>query len=425
MSNSPVITALDAIEILDSRGLPTIEVHLMVGGITAMASVPSGKSTGHHEALERRDGDRRRYGGRGVQEAVAHVRGEIAREFVGQPLPDQATADRRLIDLDGTPNKARLGVNAVLGVSIAVARAHALVKNEALYRSLNGGGTLVLPVPFFNIINGGAHASNGLEFQEFMIAPVGRPTFAEAVRAGVETYHALGNILEDLGLPTTVGDEGGFAPPLRTPKDALDLLMQAIERAGYRAGTDIWIALDPAANGFWHGGRYTELRYTSAELIRTYEEWLNDYPIISIEDGLAEDDRDGWVELTTTIGTKVQLVGDDIFVSEADRLRLAASTGIANAILLKPNQVGTVTEILDTAHVARNLGYHAMVSHRSGETTDTFIADLAVALGTGQLKAGAPARGERVAKYNRLLAISSERGSDLPYAGITAFAVHQ
>lgn len=423
MSTSPTITRLDAVELLDSRGLPTLEVHLMMGDRVTVASVPSGKSTGQHEALELRDGDPHRYRGRGVQTAVAHVRGDIAREFVGKPLPDQQTADQRLIALDGTPNKARLGVNAILGVSMAVARAQALVNNEALYRNLVDDTSPVLPVPCFNVINGGAHASNALEFQEFMIAPIGRPTFAEAVRAGAETYQALGQILEEMGLPTAVGDEGGFAPPVRTPTEALDLLLRAIERAGYRAGEDISIALDPAANGFWREGRYqvTGQSLTATELIHMYGEWLARYPILSIEDGLAEDDRDGWVELTAALGTTVQLVGDDIFVSDEDRLRTAASEGIANAILLKPNQVGTVTEILRTARAARDLDYRAMVSHRSGETIDTFIADLAVALGAGQLKAGAPARGERVAKYNRLLTIEYEHGATLDYAGAAAF----
>ena len=418
------VTAVTALEILDSRGHPTLEVTLHLGGIEARASVPSGKSTGKFEALERRDGDPKRYSGRGVLGAVTAVNTTIAAALVGRDLPPQETLDQVLIDLDGTPNKSRLGANAIVGVSMAGARARAFAEERPLYESLGGPEATVLPVPCFNVINGGAHAPNELDFQEFMLVPAGRPTYAEALRAGAETYHALAEVLDAAKLSTAVGDEGGFAPAIRHPTEALDLLMQAIERSGYRAGEDLFIALDPAASGFSDHERYTFAGEThdAAGMTDLYESWLKRYPILSIEDGLAEDDRDGWRHLTRQLGSRIQLVGDDIFVSDARRVREAMVAGIANAVLLKPNQIGTVTEIGRTARVARDGWYRLMMSHRSGETDDAFIADLAVALAAGQIKAGAPARSERVAKYNQLTRIERDLGARAHFAGRGAFA---
>lgn len=422
------ITQLSAAEILDSRGYPTVEVELVVGALLVRASVPSGKSTGKHEALERRDGDRSRYGGKGVLGAVAAVNQDIAAALVGQPLPSQVDLDAALGALDGTPNKSRLGANAILGVSIAAARAHAALQGRALYESLSSsvgdGHATTLPVPCFNVINGGAHAPNALEFQEFMIAPAGRPSYREALRAGAETYHALAALLHERGLSTAVGDEGGFAPAIEHPTEALDLLVSAIERAGYRPGEDVFIALDPAASGFYADGhyRFAGHTYDAAAMAAMYDDWLGRYPILSIEDGLAEDDVAGWAHLTREIGSRVQIVGDDVFVSDPGRVRRAIVEGLGNAVLLKPNQIGSVSEIAETAHVAKAGGFRAMMSHRSGETDDAFVADLAVALGTGQLKAGAPARGERVAKYNQLSRIERFLGDRALYAGVAAFA---
>jgi enolase len=417
------ITALTAAEILDSRGYPTLEVTLSVGAMSARASVPSGKSTGRFEALERRDGDLTRYGGQGVLGAVQSVNTTIAAALVGRELPAQEELDQMLIDLDGTPNKNRLGANAMVGVSIAAARARALAEGRPLYESLGGPEATLLPVPCFNVINGGAHAPNELDFQEFMLVPAGRPTYTDALRAGAETYHALAKVLQWAGLSTAVGDEGGFAPAIRHPTEALDLMMQAIERAGYTAGEDLFIALDPAASGFWDGKFYTFAgeTYDAAQLTALYESWVRRYPILSIEDGLAEDDMEGWRHLTRELGARVQLVGDDIFVSDVGRVRAAIRERMANAVLLKPNQVGTITEVSRTARVARDAGYRLMMSHRSGETDDPFIADLAVALATGQIKAGASARGERVAKYNQLARIEQALGSRARYAGRGAF----
>jgi enolase len=419
----PNIIRLRAAEILDSRGFPTVEVRVEVDGQVARASVPSGKSTGKFEALERRDGDRSRFRGKGVLGAVGAVNNEIAPRLIGRSLPDQQELDRLLIDLDGTPNKSRLGANAILGVSIAAARVRALLNGEPLFASLGGNAADLLPVPCFNVINGGAHADNQLEFQEFMIVPAGFTCYADALRAGAETYHALADILEERSLSTAVGDEGGFAPLLTLPTEALDLLVAAIERAGYRAGEQVFIALDPAASGFYDGGRYNFAgrALDAGAMIRMYEQWLGVYPIISIEDGFAEDDRETWRDATRALGARVQLVGDDIFVSDQARVRAAVEDGVANAVLLKPNQIGTVTEISETAHVARLAGYRLMMSHRSGETDDPFVADLAVALATGQIKAGAPARGERVAKYNELLRIEIELGARARYPGRAAF----
>ena len=419
------VTALAGVEILDSRGHPTLEVTLRLNSVWTRASVPSGKSTGRFEALERRDGDPARYSGRGVLGAVEAVNTAIAAALVGRDLPAQEQLDQILIDLDGTPNKNRLGANAIVGVSIAGARARALAEDRPLYESLGGPEATILPVPCFNVINGGAHAPNELDFQEFMLVPAGRPTYGEALRAGTETYHALAKVLESENLSTAVGDEGGFAPAIRHPTQALDLLMQAIERSGYRAGEDLFIALDPAASGFFDGQHYTFAGQThqASGMVALYANWLKSYPILSIEDGLAEDDREGWRLLTQQLGPQVQLVGDDIFVSDASRVREATTAGLANAVLLKPNQIGTITEISRTAQVARDGGYRLMMSHRSGETDDAFIADLAVALGTGQIKAGAPARGERVAKYNQLTRIEVALAARARYAGRGAFAV--
>lgn len=422
------ITKLSAAEILDSRGYPTVEVELEVGAHRVRASVPSGKSTGKHEALELRDGDRSRYGGKGVLAAVGAVNNEIAAALVGQPLPSQHDLDALLRDLDGTPNKSRFGANAILGVSIAAARAHAAIQGRQLFESLassvGDSEPTTLPVPCFNVINGGAHAPNALEFQEFMIAPAGRPSYSDALRAGAETYHALAALLHERGLSTAVGDEGGFAPAIEHPTEALDLLVTAIERAGYRPGEDVFIALDPAASGFSEEGRYRFAgeTYDAAAMSAMYGDWLSRYPILSIEDGLAEDDFAGWEFLTREIGSRVQIVGDDVFVSDPARVRRAIAQGLGNAVLLKPNQIGSVSEIAETARVAKAGGFRAMMSHRSGETDDPFVADLVVALGTGQLKAGAPARGERVAKYNQLTRIERALGDRARYAGVAAFA---
>jgi enolase len=417
------VTHLSAAEILDSRGYPTVEVTLRTGPIEVRASVPSGKSTGQFEALELRDKNGARYGGKGVLHAVASVNEGIAPELVGKALPAQPELDGRLCDLDGTPNKQRLGANAILGVSIAAARARAAEEAIPLYRSLGGEDANLLPVPCLNVINGGAHAPNELDFQEFMIVPAGRPTFAEALRAGAETYHALAALLEEAGLSSAVGDEGGFAPAVSEPTEALDWLLRATEKAGYRPGEDVFLALDPAASGFYGDGRYhfSGHAYDAAEMTDLYRGWLERYPILSIEDGLAEDDHDGWVYLTREIGDRVQLVGDDVFVSDPERVREGIREREGNAVLLKPNQIGTVTEITETAAVARDSGWHAMMSHRSGETDDPFVADLAVALRTGQIKAGAPARGERVAKYNQLLRIERELGPRARFPGRSAF----
>ena len=417
------IELLNAREILDSRGQPTVEVLITVDGQTATASVPSGKSTGRFEALERRDKDSHRYNGKGVLGAVAAVNTEIASALLGHPLPDRETLDRRLKELDGTRNKGRLGANAILAVSLAAARVRARLAGVPLYESLGGADARLLPVPCFNVINGGAHAPNELDFQEFMIAPAGFSTYSDALRAGAETYHALATLLEDAGLSTAVGDEGGFAPAIRLPTEALDWIMRAIEAARYRPGEEIFIALDPAASEFFSKGRYrfAGTSYSAAEMGDLYGEWLGQYPIISIEDGLAEEDADGWKHLTNIYGDRVQLVGDDVFVSDPNRVRWAIGEKIANAVLLKPNQIGTVSEVFETAEIAKSAGYRLMMSHRSGETDDSFIADLAVALGTGQIKAGAPARGERLAKYNQLLRIEDALDARGQFAGRRAF----
>ncbi len=411
---------VDAVEILDSRSRPTLEVTVLGSDdVRATAGVPSGASTGSREAVELRDGDPSRYGGAGVQRAVGHVRGEIAEALVGRTFATLAEVDAALIALDGTDTKSRLGANAIVGVSMATARAMAATDGVELHRWLAPAGVdRRLPVPHFNVINGGAHAQNPLDFQEFMIAPLGAPTFAEAMRAGAEIYAALRARLHEAGMATGLGDEGGFAPDIATPEEALELLVRAIDDAGYTTGRDgVAIALDPAASefaadggGYWVGGE----PLTSAEMIERYVAIVDRFPVWSIEDGLAEGDRPGWIALTERLGRRVQLVGDDNFVTNPAIIAEAIDAGIANAALIKVNQIGTVTETLDAMRICRAAGYAQMVSHRSGETPDAFIADLAVATGCGQLKSGAPARGERVAKYNRLRVI--EAGApDLSY----------
>jgi enolase len=416
------IAAVKALEVLDSRGNPTVEVEIRLeDGSLGRAIVPSGASTGTHEAHELRDGDAKRYGGKGVLDAVANVNGEIADAVVGQHAADQQGLDRLMAALDGTANKSRLGANALLGVSLAAAHATAASQGQPLYVSLGGPEANLLPCPMFNVLNGGKHATRSTDFQEFMLAPIGRPTFSEALRAGAEVYQALKKLLDARELSTNVGDEGGFAPSLGNNVAAVELLVQAIEAAGYRPGDDVAIALDPASSELYQDGLYelaSEGRsLTSAEMVDLWAEWCEKYPIVSIEDGLAEDDWDGWSLLTQRLGDKVQLVGDDLLVTNLSFLERAIETKAANAILVKVNQIGTLSEAIAATQRAMDVGWGAMISHRSGETEDTTIADLAVALGTGQLKSGAPARGERTAKFNRLLRIEAELGSKARYAG--------
>ena len=419
------IVRIQGREILDSRGNPTVEVDVVLeAGDIGRAAVPSGASTGAHEAVELRDGDKSRYGGKGVRKAVGHVNQEIAAALRGAEASDQRGIDERLINLDGTANKSRLGANAVLGVSLAVARAAALAAGQPLYRYLAGDGELLLPVPMMNILNGGKHAQTKVDFQEFMVVPAGAPSYAEGLRWGAEVFHALRQTLHERGLSTGQGDEGGFAPELEANEDAMTLLVQAIERSGHQPGKEVFIALDPAASELYRDGRYEltgEGRTLQAqEMVALWESWVDRYPVISIEDGLAEDDWDGWRTLTAQLGKRLQLVGDDIFVTNVVRLRHGIEGGIANSILIKLNQIGTLTETLETMATARRAGYSTVISHRSGETEDTFIADLAVATGAGQIKTGAPSRSERVAKYNRLLQIEEEVGSTVPYPGRAA-----
>jgi enolase len=408
------IEAVRAREILDSRGNPTVEAEVLAGGVWGRAAVPSGASTGHHEALELRDGDPSRYLGRGVRRAVEHITGEIAARVVGMPADDTAGVDQALLALDGTANKTRLGANALLAVSLAAARAAAAYHNLPLYRFLGGSAADLLPVPFLNVVNGGQHADSGLAVQECMIVPHGASSFQEALRMAVEVYHRLRALLAEQGASVALGDEGGFAPRLAgKEEEALGLLMRAIERAGYRPGEDISLAIDAAASSWWReedGGYYVVhgQRMDAGALVDRYEDWVSRYPIVCLEDGLGEEDWQGWELLTQRLGSRVQLVGDDLFVTQVPRLRLGLQRKVANAVLVKPNQVGTLTETIRFVEEARRHGYRAMVSHRSGETEDTFIADLTVALGVGQIKTGAPARSERVAKYNQLLRIEGE-----------------
>ena len=414
-------------EILDSRGNPTVEVEVMLEcGTHGRAAVPSGASTGVHEALELRDGNKKRYGGKGVLQAVEHVNKEIAKVLVGLDALDQSGADQAMLDIDGTLNKSKLGANALLGVSLAVARSAAVAVGLPLYRYLGGVSAKLLPVPMFNILNGGVHANwQGTDLQEFMIAPVGAPNFREALRWGSETYHCLKNVLKEGGYSTGVGDEGGFAPALKKNSDAVELILKAIEKAGYRPGEQIAIALDPASSSFYEGDYYhlrTENRkVTSHEMVEMYAEWFKKYPIVVLEDGLAEDDWDGWKLLNRTLGDRIELVGDDLFVTNVERIERGITEKVANAVLIKLNQIGTLTETIAAIEMARKAGWGAMVSHRSGETVDSFIADFTVAMGTGHLKTGAPCRGERVEKYNQLLRIEAELGHAAVYAGRKAF----
>ena len=421
------ITELAAREVLDSRGNPTIEVTCVLeSGARGTAIVPSGASTGSFEAKELRDGDADRFGGKGVLRAVENVGGEIAAAIVGREASDQRGVDHEMIDLDGTPDKARLGANAILGVSLAVACAAAEDHGLPLFRYVGGVDAHVLPVPQMNVLNGGVHADNNVDFQEFMITPVGAASFSEALRWGAETYHALKSVLKERGLATSVGDEGGFAPNLAHNEDALRLLLEAIERAGRSAGDEVAIALDPATTELWRDGAYVlegEGRTLSPDDFVAY--WVDivaRYPVVSLEDPMAEDDWDGWASLTTALGSKTQIVGDDIFVTNVDRFERGISLGVANALLVKANQIGTLTETLLAIETAARAGYSSVMSHRSGETEDTMIADLAVATNCGQIKSGAPARSDRVAKYNQLLRIEEALGEAAVYPGISAFA---
>ena len=418
------IDAVRAREILDSRGNPTLEVELdLDDGTSARAAVPSGASTGAFEAAELRDGETGRYGGKGVQRAVAHVVDEIAPELIGYDASEQRLIDAALCDLDGTPDKSRLGANAVLGVSLAVARAAASSAGLPLFRYLGGPNAHLLPVPMMNILNGGAHADTNVDVQEFMIAPIGASTFAEALRWGAETYAALKSVLKSRGLATGVGDEGGFAPDLASNRSALDLIAEAVERVGFRLGEDLALALDVAASEFFRDGVYTfeGAKKSAEDLIDYYGELVAAYPLVSIEDALAEDDWEGWTAMTAALGGRVQLVGDDLFVTNPERLARGIESGAANALLVKVNQIGTLTETFDAVTLAHRSGYRCMMSHRSGETEDTTIADLAVATDCGQIKTGAPARSERVAKYNQLLRIEDELDDAARYAGSSAF----
>ncbi|WP_067697845.1 phosphopyruvate hydratase [Nocardia jejuensis] len=419
-----IIEQVGAREILDSRGNPTVEVEIALDdGTLTRAAVPSGASTGEHEAVELRDGGDR-YQGKGVRKAVEGVLDEIAPAVIGLDAVEQRAVDQTLLDLDGTPDKSRLGANALLGVSLAVARAAAESSGLELFRYVGGPNAHVLPVPMMNILNGGAHADTGVDVQEFMIAPIGAPTFKEALRWGTEIYHSLKSVLKAQGLSTGLGDEGGFAPDVAGTHAALDLISVAIEKAGYKLGTDVALALDVAATEFYTAGsgyKFEGSVRTAAEMSAFYAELLNAYPLVSIEDPLDEDDWDGWVSLTDEIGDKVQLVGDDLFVTNPERLEEGIAKGAANALLVKVNQIGTLTETLDAVDLAHRNGYKTMMSHRSGETEDTTIADLAVAVGSGQIKTGAPARSERVAKYNQLLRIEDALGDSARYAGDVAF----
>ena len=422
-----MIKSVHAREILDSRGNPTVEVEVWLeGGAYGRAAVPSGASTGAHEALELRDGDKGRYGGKGVLQAVEHVNKEIAKALIGLDALDQSRVDQVMIELDGTTNKSKLGANATLGVSFAVARTAANAVGLPLYRHLGGVAAHVLPVPMFNILNGGLHANwQGTDLQEFMIAPVGAPTFREALRWGSEIYHTLKSVLKEVGYSTGVGDEGGFAPALKKNSDAVELILKAIEKAGYRPGEHIALALDPASSSFYEDGYYhlrTEGRkVTSAEVVEMYSDWVKKYPIIVLEDGLAEDDWAGWKLLNEKLGNKIELVGDDLFVTNVKRIERGIAENVANAVLIKLNQIGTLTETIEAVQMARKAGWGAMISHRSGETVDSFIADFTVAMGTGHLKTGAPCRGERVEKYNQLLRIEEELGAVAVYAGRHGF----
>ncbi len=417
-----LIEEIVAREILDSRGNPTVHVTVILDdGFTGSAGVPSGASTGAHEAVELRDGDPRRYGGKGVLKAVRHANAEIQKALVGVPATEQRTIDRIMCELDGTQNKGRLGANSILGVSLAVARAAADSLDLPLYRYLGGPGAHRLPVPMFNILNGGKHAADSTDFQEFMVMPVGAESFSEGLRMGAEVYQALKGLLHERGAATSVGDEGGFAPSLPGNEEAVQVVLEAVERAGYRPGEDAVIALDPAATELFHNGQYNLAKegrvLTSEEMVAHWASWVEKYPIRSLEDGLAEDDWEGWAQLVSTLGERCQIVGDDLLVTNVERIRRGIQARAANSVLVKLNQIGTLTETLEAVDTAHRAGWTAVISHRSGETEDTFIADLVVATGSGQIKTGAPARSERTSKYNRLLEIEAELGDSAEYAG--------
>ncbi len=423
MSN---IAEIQGREVIDSRGNPTVEAEVTLqDGSRGRAIVPSGASTGEHEAVELRDGDKHRYLGKGVLKAVAHVKGEIAEALADWDAADQRGLDQKMIELDGTENKGRLGANAILAVSMAAARAAATFYGLPLYRYLGGSAANTLPTPMMNILNGGAHADNNVDFQEFMVMPVGAESFAEALRWGVEIFHTLKGVLKKRGYSTSVGDEGGFAPSLKSNVEAIEVVLEAISQAGYKPGYEVAIALDPAASEFYQDGKYVFKKSDKSakspeDMVIYLAKWARDYPIVSIEDGLAEDDWDGWRSLTEQLGGKIQLVGDDIFVTNVKRLQEGIDRGVANSILIKVNQIGTVSETLDAIALARRNGYTSIISHRSGETEDTFIADLAVATGVGQIKTGSASRTDRVSKYNQLLRIEQDLGEGAKFLGLKA-----
>jgi enolase len=421
------IAAILGREVLDSRGNPTVEAEVqLASGVVGRAIVPSGASTGEHEAVELRDGDNARFLGKGVLKAVENVNGEIADALANFDAADQRALDQKMIDLDGTENKGRLGANAILAVSMAAARAAAVDYGLPLYRYLGGAGANILPTPMMNILNGGAHADNNVDFQEFMVMPVGAPSFSEALRWGVEVFHTLKGVLKKRGYNTAVGDEGGFAPSVKSNVEAIEVVLEAIQKAGYKPGEEIAIALDPAASEFYQDGKYVfkksdKSAKSSDEMVKFYAKWVNDYPaIVSLEDGLSENDWDGWQNLTKELGGKIQLVGDDIFVTNIQIFAEGIEKGIANSILIKLNQIGTVSETLDAIDLARRNGYTSVISHRSGETEDTFIADFAVATGAGQIKTGSASRTDRISKYNQLLRIQEELGDSARFLGLKA-----
>jgi enolase len=424
---STIIADIVAREILDSRGNPTVEVDVeLESGIVGRAAVPSGASTGEHEAVELRDGDKARYGGKGVLNAVEHVNNTLSGELTGFEALDQVGIDGLMLKLDNTPTKSKLGANAILGVSLAVAKAAALSVKLPLYRYIGGVYAKTLPVPMMNILNGGKHAVNNVDFQEFMIVPVKAPTFAEALRMGAEIFHALKSVLSKKGYNTAVGDEGGFAPNLKSNEEAIDVILQAVDKTGYKTGSDVYIALDPAASEFTKDGNYVfhksdKTTKSPEQMVDYWERWVDQYPIISIEDGMGENDWDGWKLMTERLGDRIQLVGDDLFVTNTTFLQKGIDMGVANSILVKVNQIGSLTETLDAVGLAKQAGYTAVISHRSGETEDTTIADIAVATNVGQIKTGSASRTDRVAKYNQLLRIEEELGTTASYAGITAF----
>lgn len=421
------ISKVEALEILDSRGNPTVEANIILeDGTQARAMVPNGASTGEREATELRDGDKKRYGGKGVLKAVENVNTIIAKEIVGKSFNSQREIDYLMIDLDGTPNKSKLGANAILAVSMAYARAKALSKDTPLYQYLGGSNAYMLPVPCMNVINGGKHADNNVDFQEFMIAPHNAPSFRESIRMGEEVFHTLKSVLNKKGLSTGVGDEGGFAPNLKSNEEAVEVILEAIEKAGYKSGTDISICLDPATSEMWDSGKYKMFKSTgkllsSDEMIKLWESWTKQYPIVLLEDGLAENDWSGWQMLTEELGDKIELVGDDIFCTNKKILQEGISKKVANSILIKLNQIGTVTETLETMELANKNGYNTFISHRSGETVDTFIADLTVGLNAGHIKTGSGCRGERIEKFNQFMRIEHELGKNSLFAGLKTF----